>query len=104
MSRLGKCHNYSGCLLAYRGEQTEVPDGQPFVCAECGKPLTEVKTSPVKADRDDGTALRSSRRGDRRFAMWPKISDMLQKKKTARPDKPAAVTPEQAGRDAAAKS
>jgi outer membrane protein OmpA-like peptidoglycan-associated protein len=43
MSRLGKCNNFSGCLLAYRGEQTDVPDGQPFVCAECGKPLGEVK-------------------------------------------------------------
>jgi len=43
MSRLGKCNNYSGCLLAYRGEETNVPDGQPFVCAECGKPLSEVK-------------------------------------------------------------
>lgn len=43
MSRLGKCNNFSGCLLAYRGEETSVPDGQPFVCAECGKALTEVK-------------------------------------------------------------
>src|SRR5260221_1925057 len=43
MSRLGKCTNFSGCLLAYRGEETTVADGQPFVCAECGKPLTEVK-------------------------------------------------------------
>lgn len=43
MSRLGKCSNFSGCLLAYRGEETNVPDGQPFVCAECGKPLVEVK-------------------------------------------------------------
>jgi hypothetical protein len=43
MSRLGKCNNFSGCLLAYRGEETNVPDGQPFVCAECGKPLGEVK-------------------------------------------------------------
>src|SRR6266853_1146723 len=43
MSRLGKCTNFSGCLLAYRGEETTVADGQPFVCAECGKPLSEVK-------------------------------------------------------------
>jgi outer membrane protein OmpA-like peptidoglycan-associated protein len=43
MSRLGKCNNFSGCLLAYRGEETSVPDGQPFICAECGKPLSEVK-------------------------------------------------------------
>ncbi len=43
MSRLGKCTNYSGCLLAYRGEETNIPEGQSFVCAECGKALTEVK-------------------------------------------------------------
>ena len=43
MSRFGKCQNQAGCLLAYRGEETEVEDGQPFICAECGKPLTEVQ-------------------------------------------------------------
>lgn len=44
MSRFGKCQNLSGCLLAYRGEETEVENGQPFICAECGKPLVEVKS------------------------------------------------------------
>ena len=34
----------SGCLLAYRGEETEVDKDQPFICAECGKPLVEVKS------------------------------------------------------------
>ena len=43
MSRFGKCQNQAGCLLAYRGEETEIEDGQPFICAECGKPLAEVK-------------------------------------------------------------
>ena len=47
MSRFGKCQNFSGCLLAYRGEETEVENDQPFICAECGKPLTEVG-SPTK--------------------------------------------------------
>ncbi len=47
MSRYGKCQNFSGCLLAYRGEETEVENDQPFICAECGKPLTEVG-SPTK--------------------------------------------------------
>jgi outer membrane protein OmpA-like peptidoglycan-associated protein len=42
MSRYGKCQNFSGCLLAYRGEETEVDADQPFICAECGKPLAEV--------------------------------------------------------------
>jgi outer membrane protein OmpA-like peptidoglycan-associated protein len=44
MSRFGKCQNLSGCLLAYRGEETEVGKDQPFICAECGKPLAEVKS------------------------------------------------------------
>jgi len=43
MSRYGKCTNYSGCLLAYRGEETEIADPQPFVCTECGKALTVVQ-------------------------------------------------------------
>jgi len=43
MSRFGKCQNQAGCLLAYRGEETEIEDGAPFICAECGKPLTAVK-------------------------------------------------------------
>jgi outer membrane protein OmpA-like peptidoglycan-associated protein len=43
MSRFGKCQNLAGCLLAYRGEEIEVEKGQPFVCAECGKPLAEAK-------------------------------------------------------------
>jgi len=43
MSRFGKCQNLAGCLLAYRGEEIEVEKGQPFICAECGKPLTETK-------------------------------------------------------------
>lgn len=45
MSRYGKCQNLAGCLLAYRGEEIEVEDGQPFICAECGKPLAAI-TSP----------------------------------------------------------
>lgn len=40
MSRFGKCQNLAGCLLAYRGEEIEVEKGQPFICAECGKPLS----------------------------------------------------------------
>ena len=41
-----KCHNYAGCLQAYRGEEIELPAGAPLVCPECGKPLTEVKPPP----------------------------------------------------------
>ncbi len=82
MSRQGKCHNYAGCLLAYRGERTEVPDGQPFVCAECGKPLTQVKASPAKLIAIVGTILLVAALVIGAFAMWPKIAEMIQKKKT----------------------
>lgn len=46
-----KCHNYAGCLQAYRGEEIELPAGAPMVCPECGKPLTEVKPPPSKLVR-----------------------------------------------------
>lgn len=39
MPRTGKCPNYAGCLLAYRGENIAVPDDAPFVCPECKQPL-----------------------------------------------------------------
>ena len=35
-----KCHNYSGCLLAYRGEEVHLEAGAPMVCPECGKAVT----------------------------------------------------------------
>ena len=43
MSRFGKCENLAGCLIAYRGEEMEIEDGEPFICSECGKPLTAVQ-------------------------------------------------------------
>ena len=44
MSQSAKCKNYAGCLLAFRGEEVRVPAGAPFVCTECGKPLTTVRS------------------------------------------------------------
>lgn len=48
MKVLAKCHNYAGCLQAYRGEEIELPPGAPLICPECGKPLTVVKPPPSK--------------------------------------------------------
>ncbi len=47
MTRFGKCLNLSGCLLAYRGEETEVFGEEPFVCVECGKALCFVESPAV---------------------------------------------------------
>lgn len=35
--------NQAGCLTAYRGEEMEIEDGEPFICSECGKSLTAVQ-------------------------------------------------------------
>ena len=40
-----KCHNYAGCLLAYRGEEIELANGAALVCPECGKPVTVVSSA-----------------------------------------------------------
>ena len=38
----GKCHNYSGCLRAYRGEEIEIATGALQICPECGKPVEPI--------------------------------------------------------------
>jgi outer membrane protein OmpA-like peptidoglycan-associated protein len=43
-----KCHNYTGCLLAYRGEEIQLAAGSPLVCPECGKPVTPVSGGAAK--------------------------------------------------------
>ncbi len=43
MSVTAKCVNYTGCLLAYRGEEIKLEAGAPLVCPECGKPVKVVQ-------------------------------------------------------------
>ena len=45
MSVKAKCHNYTGCLLAYRGEEIEVDPNGPMVCPDCGKAVTVVRST-----------------------------------------------------------
>ena len=37
--KAGKCSNFGNCSLADARTTIEVPNGQDFVCTECGKPL-----------------------------------------------------------------
>lgn len=46
-----KCHNFSGCLQAYRGEEVELESGAPLVCPECGKALTVTKGGAMSMGR-----------------------------------------------------
>lgn len=43
MSVKARCLNYTGCLLAYRGEIIELPDNAPLVCPECAKTVNVVQ-------------------------------------------------------------
>ena len=44
--RIGVCKNYDACSKADEKVKQEVDKSAPFVCEECGKPLTEVPTAP----------------------------------------------------------
>ncbi|MDQ3621437.1 MAG: hypothetical protein M3463_02985 [Verrucomicrobiota bacterium] len=48
MKVTAKCHNYSGCLLAYRGQEISLDGGAPLACPECGKPVTVLQTAASK--------------------------------------------------------
>ena len=57
MKVIAKCHNYSGCLQAYRGEEIEIEPGAALVCPECGKAVTTVKSPGFKIARIAGLVL-----------------------------------------------
>ena len=44
--KAGKCSNFGNCSLADARTTIEVPNGQDFVCTECGKPLLLMDASP----------------------------------------------------------
>jgi hypothetical protein len=48
MPRLGKCPNFSGCLLAYRNETISIGDDAPFLCPECKKHLMDASATPPR--------------------------------------------------------
>ena len=45
MKVTAKCHNYTGCVLAYRGENIQIDSGAALVCPECGKAVVLTKSS-----------------------------------------------------------
>lgn len=45
MKVLAKCHNYTGCVRAYRGDKIELESGVPLVCPECAKPLVVMQSA-----------------------------------------------------------
>ena len=45
MKVIAKCHNYTGCVRAYRGDKIELESGAPLVCPECAKPVVVSKSA-----------------------------------------------------------
>lgn len=45
MKVIAKCHNYTGCVRAYRGDKIELESGAPLVCPECGKAVVVSQSS-----------------------------------------------------------
>ncbi len=45
MKVIAKCHNYTGCVLAYRGDKIELDPSAALVCPECGKAVVMAKSS-----------------------------------------------------------
>ena len=44
--KAGKCSNFGNCSLADARTTVDVPNGQDFVCTECGKPLLLMDAGP----------------------------------------------------------
>jgi outer membrane protein OmpA-like peptidoglycan-associated protein len=57
MKVIAKCHNYSGCLKAYKGEFIEIASDAPLVCPECSKPLTPVASKGARVAKSLAVGL-----------------------------------------------
>lgn len=91
MSVHAKCHNYTGCLRAYRGEDIELPAGTPLVCPECGKALTTVKGGGASFGRLLPWLGAAVVLGVGALLLWPIFTHKEPEKK--KDPIPAAVTP-----------
>jgi outer membrane protein OmpA-like peptidoglycan-associated protein len=81
MKVLAKCHNYAGCLLAYRGEEIELASGAPLVCPECGKPVTVVKSTSGALKKFIPIVIGLAVLAGVIIVLAPLISSTLEKKK-----------------------
>ncbi|WP_426145924.1 hypothetical protein [Polaromonas sp. DSR2-3-2] len=53
----GKCSNFGNCSLADARTTVEVPNGQDFVCTECGKPLLLMDAGPQSGGNSKALAV-----------------------------------------------
>jgi outer membrane protein OmpA-like peptidoglycan-associated protein len=89
MSVKAKCHNYTGCLLAYRGEEIEAAANGPMVCPDCGKPLTVVRSTGAGIGRAIALLLTLAGLGAIIYFALPYLKPYISSKTTQGP----ATTP-----------
>ncbi|WP_029525708.1 hypothetical protein [Polaromonas glacialis] len=53
----GKCSNFGNCSLADARTTVDVPNGQDFVCTECGKPLLLMDAGPQAGGNSKALAV-----------------------------------------------
>ena len=53
----GKCSNFGNCSLADARTAVDVPNGQDFVCTECGKPLLLMDAGPQSGGNSKALAV-----------------------------------------------
>ncbi len=95
MSVKARCLNYTGCLLAYRGEVIELPQNAPLVCPECGKTVNVIQGKGGGFGKIIVilVVLAAIAAGLSHF--WPKLSGFISRKPatTEEPGEPATPAP-----------
>ncbi len=90
MSVKAKCLNYTGCLLAYRGEVVDLANNAPLVCPECGKPVTVIQNKGGGAGKAIAWLVVLAIVGAGLYFLGPKLGHLMGHK-PAPPDEPTEI-------------
>jgi outer membrane protein OmpA-like peptidoglycan-associated protein len=93
MSVKAKCLNYTGCLLAYRGEVLDLPSKAPLVCPECGKTVTVVQAKGGGVGKVILILLAIAAMGVVLYFLVPKLGGFMSRKPAPPDDSSEVVTP-----------
>ena len=97
MSVKARCLNYTGCLLAYRGEVIELPPNAPLVCPECGKTVNVIQGSGGGVGKILVILVVLAAIGAGLYFLAPKLSSFISRKpatsEEVEPATPAPATP-----------
>jgi outer membrane protein OmpA-like peptidoglycan-associated protein len=98
MSVKARCLNYTGCLLAYRGEIIELAPNAPLVCPECSKTVTVIQGKGGGVGKALAILAVLAALAAAVYFLAPKLSGFISRKPAAQeestePATPAATTP-----------